>query len=77
MNCLYQQNKSIITAEFNGFSFEIYGNGIPHSELKISSFVWDSHQTKIISWPLLYQEMPTLQCPLVCYYSREQIGGDQ
>ena len=33
---LYQQNKiPITTAEFNGLSYEIYGNGITHSELKI------------------------------------------
>ena len=26
---------SITTAEFNGLSSEIYGNGIPHTQLKI------------------------------------------
>ena len=36
MNYLYYQNKiSITTAEFNGLSSEIHGNGIPHSEVKI------------------------------------------
>ena len=36
MNCLYKRNKiSVITAEFNELSSEIYRNGIPHSELKI------------------------------------------
>ena len=36
MNGLYKHNKiSVTTAEFNGLSSEIYGNGIPHSELKI------------------------------------------
>ena len=29
MNCLYKHNKiSVTTAEFNGLSSEIYGNGI-------------------------------------------------
>ena len=36
MNGLYKHNKiSVTTAEFNGFSSEIHGNGIPCSELKI------------------------------------------
>ena len=35
-NCLNKHNKiSVTTAEFNKHSSEIYGNEIPHSELKI------------------------------------------
>ena len=35
MNCLSKHNKiSVTTAEFNGLSSEIYGNWIPHSELR-------------------------------------------
>ena len=36
MNCLYKHNKIFVTTvEFNGLSSEVYGNGIPRSELKI------------------------------------------
>ena len=31
------QKISVTIAKFNGLSSEIYGNGIPHSELKISA----------------------------------------